>query len=109
MDSNLLASLAALLLSLVISYVPGVNTKYAGLSGEKKRAIMFLSLLLIAIGTVAVSCAGFAAELNISVTCDKVGIIGVFEAFIAALVVNQSAFLISPSTKAVKAVKAKKG
>lgn len=92
--------LAAILISLAVSYIPGVSAWYQALSGEYKRLVM---LGLLAAGTAAIIglvCAGLGAEFGLEVACNRAGLILIVRAFIAALVANQATYLMTPKRPA---------
>lgn len=95
MTAEQLGALAGVILSLLFSYVPGLSDKFAGLEATTKRLVMAGLLLLVAIGALALSC----ANLVVTVECSQAGLIGLVNTFIAALVANQAAYLISPQKK----------
>ena len=64
MTVETISASAAMILSLIMSYVPGISTKYQQLSSEYKSLVMVGMLLLVAIGTVALACAGLSADLR---------------------------------------------
>lgn len=90
MTSDLLASLAGIALSLAFAYVPGLRDWFDGLTTEYKRLVMAGALLIVAAGTLALSCGGVLDPPV--VTCDKPGIVGLAQAFVFALVANQAAY-----------------
>ena len=92
MTAEALSALAGLVLSLSFSYIPGLRTWFKTLTTEWKRASMALLLLALALIVFGLSC----ADVGTWLTCDKDGAIGAFTIFIAALMANQTAFLISP-------------
>ncbi len=94
-----LGALAGVILSLLFSYVPGLSDKFAALSATTKRLIMAALLLVVAVGALALSC----ANIIITVECTQAGLIALINVYIAALVANQAAYLISPSIKKVAA------
>jgi len=100
MTVETISASAAMILSLIMSYVPGISTKYQQLSSEYKSLVMVGMLLLVAIGTVALACAGLSADFGLEVTCDRLGIVAVLRAFIAALVANQAIYMVSPQKRA---------
>jgi hypothetical protein len=100
MTVETLSATAAIVLSLIMSYVPGLSTKYQQLSGEYKRLAMVGLLLIVAVGTVVLACAGLGIDFGLDVTCDRIGIVAVLKAFIAALVANQAAYMVSPQKHA---------
>lgn len=101
MSSELLASIAGIVLSLVFSYIPGLNSKFAKLDGGVKRLIMGGLLLVTAGAAFGLSC----AKIFPTVACSQDGALGLVRVFVMALIANQSAFLISPETQAVRAAK----
>lgn len=109
MDANFLSAVAAVVVSLLFSYVPKLNVWFAGLASEWKRLIMLGVLVLVAAGSVGLACAGLAADFGIGVTCDKPGVVGVVQALILALAANQATYSISPVTEKVRAAKIARG
>ena len=101
---ELLAALYATILSLLLSYVPGLNTKWAALPEDVKKTIMALGLIAISVGVFVASCA--PALGLVFVECSTGGALKLLSILVAALVANQSAHRLAPETKAVKAVKA---
>lgn len=91
MTAETIAAIAGVILSLAASYLPGVSDWFAALDTVRKRLVMAGLMLLVAVAVVALSCAGITDY----VTCDQAGVVGVVEAFLAALVANQAAYLIS--------------
>jgi hypothetical protein len=89
-----LSGWAGVLLSLLVAYVPGVNGWYQAQDPKGKAAIMAGLLLLVTLSIFGLSCAGLAVDFGLSVTCTKVSAIGLVRVFIAALVANQSAYLL---------------
>lgn len=94
MNSELLASISGIVLSLLFAYVPGISQWYDALTGEYKRLIMAGLLLVVSLAIFGLSCAGY---LNL-VTCDQDGAVGLVRIFVMALVANQSAYLISSAS-----------
>lgn len=92
MTSEKLAGMAGMLLSLVFSYIPGIREKYDALDTIQKQLVMLASLAAVTGVVFGLSCAGVMD----GVTCTKTGAIGLLQAFISALVANQSTYLISP-------------
>ena len=92
MDAELLASVSGILLSLLFSYVPGVKDWFESLTAANKQALMGILLLVVAAATFGLSCAGL---VDIGVVCDKDGALGLVSVLIAALIANQSTYLIT--------------
>jgi len=79
MTPELLSSIAAALISLAASYLPGFAEWFAGLEARRKR----------------LACAGYGTLFGLALTCDEAGLWTLARAFVAALAANQSAYLIS--------------
>lgn len=92
MTSERLAEFAGIVLSLAFSYVPGLREKYDALDTIQKQLVMLASLAVVTGAVFGLSCAGIMD----GVTCTKTGAIGLLQAFVSALVANQSTYLISP-------------
>lgn len=90
--SDLIASVAGVLLSLAASYIPGVSTRFAALQPDQRRFVMLLALLVASVGVFGASCAG----LFDVVACSRDGGVTIARAFIWAMVANQSAYAITP-------------
>ncbi len=90
-----LAAVAGVVLSLAFSYVPGLNAKFDAQPPTIKRLVMAALLLVVALGAFGLSCAQIISD----VACTQAGAIGLVQVFIAALVANQGAFLLSPRPK----------
>jgi hypothetical protein len=97
MTAEFLAGLAGAILSILFSYIPGLNTWYAKLSKQYQRLIMLASAGVI----YGLSCANI---LNY-ITCDKAGLIGLGKVLVAAIVVNQSIYQITVKTPAVRSAR----
>ncbi len=92
MTSQALLVILGAVLSLLLSYVPGLATWFNPLPDDKKRFIM-LGLLAVITGAIfGLSC----AKVITAVTCDRPGAIGLLTAFLFALMANQATFSISP-------------
>lgn len=99
MLSEQLAAIAGVILSLLFSYVPGVSDWYGMLEPTRKRLLMAALLLAVAGGMFGLSCAGVVD----AVSCTQGGALALVNAFIAALVANQAAYMISPRKHVVVA------
>lgn len=104
MTPELLAGIAGIVLSLIFSYVPKLNVKFAKLEGDYKRLIMLGALVIVGGSAFGLSC----ANLWPTVTCDQAGAVQMIESFIFAAIANQSAYALSPETNAVKEAKAER-
>ena len=100
MSADLLAGIASTIISLAFSYIPKADGWWETLDETYRRLIMLGVLVLVALGAVGLACTGLAADFGLTVTCDKPGIIALVRVFGVAVIVNQSAFKITPRTKA---------
>ena len=98
-----LAAIAGAVLSLAFSYIPGLNTTFADLKAETKKLIMAGILLVVSAAIFGLGCAGIVQS---GITCDQQGIVQLVWIFISAVMANQSTFMLTPQTDAVKEVKA---
>jgi hypothetical protein len=78
MTGSTLAALAASLLSLLFSYIPGFKTWYSPLDPYTRRLakdhhlgiIMLAFVIAVTIGAFSFVCAGLADGFSIKITCD---------------------------------------
>jgi hypothetical protein len=89
---NVVSVVAGIVLSLLFSYVPGVQDWFGNLDGTRKRLVMLLVCALAASVIYAASCAGLAYQSTI--TCDKQGLMALLQLFAGAVVANQMAYLL---------------
>lgn len=94
MTSEKLAIAAGIILSLLFSYVPGLNDWYQKLEGTYKRLIMLSALVMVTAGAFGLSCWNIFPKPI--VTCDLAGAWGLVDALFKALVANQTTYLITP-------------
>lgn len=97
-----LAAIAGAVLSLLFSYIPGLNTWYAKKQEEIKKLIMALLLLILAGSIFGLQCAGI---LEAGLSCDQQGAIQLVWIFISAIVANQSVYKLTPQLAKVKTAK----
>lgn len=90
---ELLAAIAASLLSLLLSYVPGLGDWYNSLSGQAKALLMGLLLLVVSVGIYAGTCGGLWTAFG--VTCDRQGLFALLGILLSALMANQGTFMIA--------------
>ena len=96
MTSEQLATIAGVVLSLLLAYVPKLADWYNDKDAPSKARIMGGLLILTALGIFGLSCAHVItiAVLVAAVSCDKAGLMGLVQILIAALIANQSTFLL---------------
>ena len=102
MTSELLSSIAAVILSLIASYLPGFSPWFDALTPNYKRLLMLGLLCAVAAASYGLSCGGLSELLAIPVACDTPGLMGLLRALLAAIVANQATFLISPRRDAMR-------
>ena len=95
LTSELLVSIAGVVLSLLFSYIPGLRVWFAALASEKKQLIMLGLLVLVTGGVFGLGCAGV---LDTGLACDKGGVIAIVKLLVAGIIANQATYLISPQT-----------
>lgn len=94
MTSDLLIAVAAVLLSLLFSYVPQAREWFEKLGATHKRLVMLGLLALAAGGSFGLAC--IQSPLAPAVACDQAGAWGLLRTFVLAVIANQSAYMISP-------------
>ena len=87
-------AVAGVVASLVFEYIPGVSAWYNGLEDNWQKLFMLGILAAVVAAAFALSCAGWE---NIY-ACDEIGAKEAVYAFVAALVGNQAAYLVSPKS-----------
>lgn len=94
MTPEYLASIVAILLSLLFSYVPGFATWYNALTEDIKRLFMLLLLFLTTVVAFGLACLGW---FNVEgVICTQAGAIELIKVFVAAIIANQATHALSP-------------
>lgn len=94
---------AGTLLSLLFSYIPKLNVWYNAMTAEVKRLVMLGMLLII---SAAVFLLAFYGVIEIEGWGDLQSNIVLFvKTFVMALIANQSTYLITPQTEAVRMIK----
>lgn len=94
MTPELLAATAGMVLSLAMSYVPGLSTDYDRLSTTGKQLVMGVLLLVTAAGAVLWAC-GQAENQTLQI-CVALSWRSYLQSFVSALVANQATHRISP-------------
>ena len=90
MSVELISAIAGIILSLAFEFIPGFEKWYGGQSEQYKRLFMVAALLLVVGGAFGLSCAGLLGLFP----CTGAGAWLAVQAFIAALVANQSVHLV---------------
>jgi hypothetical protein len=105
MDANILAGIAGVVLSLVFAYAPGVQGWFNALDGTYKRLINLGALALVAAAVFGLGCAKW---FSVPVTCDQTGLEGLIQAFVAAAIANQGAYLMTTASSPARKLKYQK-
>lgn len=92
MTADLLAGIFGIVLSLLFSYVPGLQARFDPLDKQVKQMIMGLGIVVIAGAVFGLSCGGI---VNAGITCDKSGALGLLSLAIEALIANQGAYSLT--------------
>ena len=93
MTAEMLAGFAGVVLALLLSYVPMFGTWFNAQPSNVKVMINGFLLVVVGAGIYGLACAGWAADLNLAVTCDKTGLITLLSALLTALISNQAAYM----------------
>jgi hypothetical protein len=109
MSSEILIAIVGALLSLLFAYVPGASEWYEKLGydvagnyddGTKKRLVMLGMLVVVAAVGFGLSCAGFAADFKLALTCDRAGATGLVWTLVVAIMANQTAHTLAKNNAA---------
>lgn len=95
MSAELLVSIVTVVMSLFFAYIPGVKKWYDALPSEIKATVMGTLLIVASLSIFGLACSGLAADLQIAITCDKIGGITLVKVLISALVANQSTYMLA--------------
>lgn len=90
MSVELVSAIAGIVLSLAFEFIPGFEKWYGAQSEQYKRLFMVAALVIVVGGAYGLSCAGLLALFP----CTGEGAWLAVQAFIAALVANQSVHLV---------------
>lgn len=96
---DLITMVVGALLSMLFNYFPALNVWYAALKKEVKSGIM---IGLLAVASVVIYLLSLYGIIEVA---EPVTWVLVLRTFVLALVANQSAYIISPQTVAVKEAK----
>ncbi len=86
MSSETIALVAGVLLSLGLSYIPGLNAKWEQLAPDNKQGIMGLLLFVATVGIYVAGCQGWVTNLACPTAWQAV------EQFILAAMANQATY-----------------
>lgn len=80
------------LMAAVFMYLPGLKDKYLALASNYQRLVMLGMLVLVVAGAYGLSCFGLLDYF----TCDNQGLIKAAKLLLAAIMANQSVYLLLP-------------
>jgi hypothetical protein len=92
---QLLTALAGVTLSLLASYLPGFSAWFNRLEAIYKRLVMLGLLAACSLAITGLSCAGLGEAFSLPPACDRGSGVLMVQAFLLALIANQSAYLIT--------------
>lgn len=97
---ELLSATAGIVLSLLASYLPGFSAWFDRLEAIHKRLVMLGLLAACALAIAGLSCAGLGETIGLRSpglppACDRSSLLLAAQAFLLALIANQSAYLIT--------------
>ncbi|MGB9673646.1 MAG: hypothetical protein ACPL3P_05870 [Anaerolineales bacterium] len=88
--------LTASIISLIFSYLPGLQTRFGQLNGSQKRLIMLAALWIVAIMGYILSCTEVGGWLALDFDCSRTGLYTLLKLLFEALVANQTTYALSP-------------
>ena len=103
-NSEVLVVLAAAVLSMVFTYMPGLRTQFAALTSEQKQAIQLILIVVLAGFMFLVTCVGLFSVPG--VICSKDGVMSLLVYVFLAAGGNQLTYKLSPQPQDVKNAKA---
>jgi hypothetical protein len=105
MTPETLALIAGVILSLVFSYIPGLNTKFAALASEVKRGIMLGLVVIVGAVAFGLTCAGLGDSFGITLVCTQAGLVELIQSIVLVAIANQATYGLSPQTGGVQRAK----
>lgn len=91
--SEILLGLVGAVTSLLFSYVPSLKV---WLDKQANKGLIMLGFtVLIAAAYFGLVCSPFAADLSITLTCDKIGVISILQAIYVIAAGNQLTYLLT--------------
>jgi hypothetical protein len=107
MTTEMLTLLAGTLLSLGFSYIPGLSDWYGRLGetpdggddgGVRKRLVMLALLAVASGGIFALACVERQPHsgIDLGVSCDQAGVVGLLKILVMAVIANQGVYKITP-------------
>lgn len=103
MTAQGLVAIASVLLSVLFTYVPGMNEWYAGMQKTHKQLLMG-GLLVLTTGFIMLSS---CMEWWTWVECDKQGVLDMLATLALAIAANQGTHQITPEPQAVRTAKSR--
>ena len=91
MSAEQLSALAGAVIAFLFR-LPGIEERYQQFSPGAKQWIMLGTLSLTTISLVILACTGLSADLGITISCDRPGMIALALSFVSAVIGNQSTY-----------------
>jgi hypothetical protein len=95
MSVELLAQIAGALLALGLAYIPGAAEWYGAKDSKAKARIVAGLLVVVGLGVFGLACGGIAADLGLAIVCDRASAVQLVRILFAALMANQTAYLVA--------------
>jgi multisubunit Na+/H+ antiporter MnhB subunit len=98
LTAGTISAVAGIVLSLALSYVPGLNQWFDKQTGTTKRLVVLACLVVVTAGALTLGCTAILPSNSWATpaTCSTATITDAIAAFIAALVSSQSAYQLQP-------------
>jgi hypothetical protein len=106
LTAAVLSALAGAGISLLFSYIPGLDVWYAAQTETAKKLVMLLIMFVIAGAVFAMNCFGLFTGVIPEVACTQQGVEQYIAILITAAVANQTTYKLTPTTKRVIRAKA---
>lgn len=92
-----LSALAGALLSVIFTYAPKLKDKYAAKQPNEKSLIMLALIAAVSLLLFGAGCLGWLDKVGLpAIACTQAAGWALLRSFLAVLIGNQTAFLISP-------------
>ena len=100
---DLLVGIVGTIISLIFSYVPSLNTWFAGKTDDFKKLSMLAMMVITTVVAFILACTDFITIANF--VCAKGTALDFVRVLITAVIANQGVYMISPTLNKVKQAK----
>jgi hypothetical protein len=97
-----LASIVAIVVSLLFNYIPGLRVWFGGLKSQFKSLLMIGVLVVVSFAIWGSGCLGLLA---VNLSCNAQGVVELVKIFVATILANQATYLLSPVVEDVQTAK----